>query len=277
MKYIILFFLFLPTTIASSLGISPSELEFTSPLREETITKEFIIFNPNPYTIVFEISDKKNLFNFEPKEGTILENKDLKIKATLNPTIELEDLIIINSYSMEDQNLQPSLAIKTKISPLTEKIESFEFKEIEVNENSIYLEILNNGNIKSSATLEIKIEEKIITEEISGLNPGESQELDINLDLPAGKYNAFLILRNENKIFSEKQKSFEITTNQITGSFLGSNYLDKTGMYVLLIIILIGIATWFMQRHKKLIKKKLFIKQKKKQRFNRKKQKRSTT
>ena len=94
MKYIILFFLFLPTTIASSLGISPSELEFTSPLREETITKEFIIFNPNPYTIVFEISDKKNLFNFEPKEGTILENKDLKIKATLNPTIELEDLII---------------------------------------------------------------------------------------------------------------------------------------------------------------------------------------
>ena len=111
---------------------------------------------------------------------------------------------------------------------MTEKIESFEFKEIEVNENSIYLEILNNGNIKSSATLEIKIEEKIITEEISGLNPGESQELDINLDLPAGKYNAFLILRNENKIFSEKQKSFEITTNQITGSFLGSNYLDKT-------------------------------------------------
>ena len=273
MKYIILFFLFLPSTLGSSLGISPSELEFTSPLNEETITKEFIIFNPNPYTLVFEISDEKNLFNFQPKEGTILENKDLKIKATLNPTIELEDLIIINSYSMEDQNLQPSLAIKTKINPLTEKIESFEFKEIEIIEDSIYLEILNNGNIKSSATLEIKIEEKIITEEISGLNSGESEELDIKLNLPSRKYNAFLILRNENKIFSEKQKSFEISKNQITGNFLGSKYFDKKEMYILLIIILIGIAAWFMQRHKNSIKKRLHIKQRKKQKFNRKKTK----
>ncbi|HLD10996.1 MAG TPA: hypothetical protein VJB89_02855 [Candidatus Nanoarchaeia archaeon] len=273
MKYIILFFLFLPSTLGSSLGISPSELEFTSPLNEETITKEFIIFNPNPYTLVFEISDEKNLFNFQPKEGTILENKDLKIKATLNPTIELEDLIIINSYSMEDQNLQPSLAIKTKINPLTEKIESFEFKEIEIIEDSIYLEILNNGNIKSSATLEIKIEEKIITEEISGLNSGESEELDIKLNLPSRKYNAFLILRNENKIFSEKQKSFEISKNQITGNFLGSKYFDKKEMYILLIIILIGIAAWFMQRHKNSIKKRLHIKQRRKQKFNRKKTK----
>src|SRR3989344_5019808 len=232
MKYIILFFLFLPSTLGSSLGISPSELEFTSPLNEETITKEFIIFNPNPYTLVFEISDEKNLFNFQPKEGTILENKDLKIKATLNPTMELEII-----------------------------------------EDSIYLEILNNGNIKSSATLEIKIEEKIITEEISGLNSGESEELDIKLNLPSRKYNAFLILRNENKIFSEKQKSFEISKNQITGNFLGSKYFDKKEMYILLIIILIGIAAWFMQRHKNSIKKRLHIKQRRKQKFNRKKTK----
>lgn len=248
MKYLILFLIFLPLSTASSIGVSPSNLEFSSPLEGETLTKWFTIYNPNQETIGFEIKEEKNIISFEPKEGTILPNKAIKVKSTLKSTPETETLVLINSYTLNDQNIQPAIALKTKISPILEKIESFEFEEIQTNENSIYLVILNNGNIKSQAELEIIIDTKTITQAISPLNPGESEEVDIKLNLDPGKYTAKITLKNKNKIFSEKQQSLEITSNLITGSFLGSK--NKSYFGIAFAILLLALTAYIYQKRK---------------------------